>query len=247
VLLHALPGQQTELYEKVRAYEGTRLYVEGKLPVRTADGSIVQARAFVGNQPDRGNAEAMVHGEWSSRTDPLFEYGMNAVTRLARELLTPVNGVPAVPSGPVESDDFWERFVPLEGLFLVLCSVLERYMHLVYGASVKPTKRIEKLWEDTDAVAAVKDAAPPPLDVIDNRDPVPAASGAPSSPFQKWYTVRSNLTHRGKGARHDFQLLARAVVGLHDTLRYLLARKLTPGRPDQFASEDKLLRGIVVD
>ena len=60
-----------------------------------------------------------------------------------------------------------------------------------------------------------------------------------------WYQVRSNLTHRGKaGGFHDFELLEKALVGLHDAMRHLLAKQLPLSDADRaaFASGDRLLR-----
>ena len=241
-LLRPKYGQDEEVYRRVRLYEGDDLYSERSLTVRCASGEQVQATAFVGRRVGRGNPEARVHGEWTADTDPLFVWGLDSITDAARALLKPIDGIPLDVGGPVESREFWDAFVPLQGLYLVLCSVLERYTTLAFGSGLEPGERLTKLAEDDDAAKAVARAQPSPFKVLDSRNSASPKSVSAGRPFIAWYQARGNLTHRGKGARHDYILLADALVGLHDALRFLLALKLTPGSTDRFAPPGKLLR-----
>jgi hypothetical protein len=41
-----------------------------------------------------------------------------------------------------------------------------------------------------------------------------------------WYAVRSNLSHRGKSAFQDGQLLRRCLIDLHDTFELMLIHEI---------------------
>ncbi len=243
-LLWATPDSADKLHEQARAYESDELYDEKPLNVRIADGSNVQARAFMGKRTGRGNPEAMVHGEWSAQAEPLFIWGLDTITGIARQILAPIEGHPRRVNAPAESSEFWDAYIPLEGLYLALCSVLERYTTLAYGAGKDPMKRLSLLGCDPDAAEAVRLAHPPAIAAVDSRKAASPKTTAHHAPFAAWYLVRNNLSHRGKGAIHDYQLLADALVGLHDALRFLLDLKLTPESMQRFAPADKLLRSL---
>jgi gamma-glutamylcyclotransferase (GGCT)/AIG2-like uncharacterized protein YtfP len=240
VLLWPRVDVAEEFYQRAREYETGDLYREESISVRTANGFDIQAQVFAGKLPGRGHPEAMLHGDWSAKTEPLFLWGLETVTTTARELLEAK--VPMV--APGESGEFWSAFVPLQGTFLVLCTILERYTTLVYGAGKNPMERLRLLGQDPDAQAAVYLAKAAAAGAVDSRTARSPRTTTDHAPFAAWYQVRSNLTHRGKAAIHDYALVARALVGLHDALRFLLALKLTPGSTEKFAPEEKLLRGL---
>lgn len=84
------------------------------------------------------------------------------------------------------------------------------------------------------------------VEITDSRDPEYCISTARGRPFDAWYRVRSNLSHRGKAAFTDFELVERSVVGLHDALRLLLGRQLplTDVERRAYVSESNLLRPL---
>lgn len=226
-----------EFYRVVRAYEGSELYSEQTVVVDTPSGG-VEARAFIGRRASRGHPEAMVHGAWSVRTDPLFVFGLDAVHRSAVNLLPKVR---ELRPGLVETAEFWDAFVPLQGLYLVLSSVVERYATLRFGQSLPPTEKFAVLDRDPRARAAVEEARPPEFSVVDSRSANSPRSTS-RAPFTAWYQVRNNLTHRGKGGYHDIDLVRDAVIGLHDTMRHLIGAALTEPLRGTFTSPVRMLR-----
>jgi hypothetical protein len=81
--------------------------------------------------------------------------------------------------------------------------------------------------------------------VFDSRDADQRYHAPGRKSFDAWYQVRSNLTHRGKaGGFHDFELVEKALVGLHDAMRHLLAKQLpfSDAKRVAFVSGDRLLR-----
>jgi hypothetical protein len=88
--------------------------------------------------------------------------------------------------------------------------------------------RIRQLGEDESFIKAVADAGVKPGAVVDSRDPgcryqlVVDGTGA----AKYFYQVRSNLSHRGKSAFQDAQLVHKAVTELSHAIRILLDRQL---------------------
>src|SRR6266566_5871008 len=74
-------------------------------------------------------------------------------------------------AGTADHPEFWGQFLPLQGLYLVLCTVLERYTALVSGATKQPTQRIKDLRTDPEAAEAVREADPPSFEVFNGLDP----------------------------------------------------------------------------
>ena len=82
--------------------------------------------------------------------------------------------------------------------------------------------------EDAAFLKAVADAGAKPGVVVDSRDPGRrhrlAADGTGAAEY--FYQVRSNLSHRGKSAFQDAQLVHKAVTELRRAMRILLDRQL---------------------
>lgn len=195
---------------------------------RAQGGATVEALAFIGRHVGKGHPVSLDR-PWSSADDPLFREGLNEIARLARHHLGNVRPMPA------DMDGFWAVFLPHQGLYLTLCTVLERYTALAFGHRLEVGERLKALKADPAARRAVEDASPPEVTVFDSRNPrTPLRVPGPQS-FDAWYRVRSNLSHRGKAAYTDFELVERSVVGLHDTLRLLLARELSLSDMDRQA------------
>lgn len=218
-LLSAVPGQAGELLDRIRSYEGTALYSECNVSVRTQGGATAEALAFVGRHADRGHPVPLDR-PWSSAEDPVFRAGLDEIACLTRHHLENVRPVPA------DMDGFWAVFLPLQGLYLTLCTVLERYTALTFGHRLDVAERLKRLRAHPAACCAAEDASPPEITVVDSRDPTKRLRVPGPRSFDAWYGVRSNLSHRGKAAYTDFELVERSVVGLHDTLRLLLACEL---------------------
>jgi hypothetical protein len=66
--------------------------------------------------------------------------------------------------------------------------------------------------------------------VVDSRDPGDHVNigDHDERAWSYWYQVRSNLSHRGKGAARDADIVREALIDVHDVLRLLLRREL-PG------------------
>jgi hypothetical protein len=136
---------------------------------------------------------------------------MDAILRAARTI--PMGAGGDAP-GVVETPEFWDRFVPLQGLYLVLCSVLERYTALRFGPALDPMRRITLLDGASDASAAARAVDPPAMEVSDTRN-----------------LERTSIEHK------PFE----ALVGLHDALRMLIASELPASSRGAFGSGEMML------
>jgi hypothetical protein len=91
-------------------------------------------------------------------------------------------------------EGYWvESMFPLQGAYLVLCTILERTGLLIFNETKRVTARITELDSYPAALAAVRKAQPPPLYVwganesekllsVWNQD-----SREPNHPFVAWY------------------------------------------------------------
>ncbi len=140
---------------------------------------------------------------------------------------------------PADMPGFWEDFLPLQGYYLALFSILERYTAFAFGPTLDTGERLRLIESDDRAQEAVQLADPPAIKVFDTRDGNGKSVPGPR-PFDAWYQVRNNLSHRGKAGFQDFELLERSVVGLHDTLSILL--KMLPTRDGSVSAEALRLR-----
>ncbi|MFI8804614.1 gamma-glutamylcyclotransferase family protein [Micromonospora chalcea] len=228
-----------DLRHKVQKYEDGSLYIERRLRARTETGDEVDAWAYVGRGPSKGNPQPHEQ-QWSSVDDPLFRGGLDGIFAIAKRHLESVRPMPA------DMEGFWDAFLPIQGTYLTLCTVLERYTAFVFGPTTDPGRRLSSLRGDRAAVDAIEAANPPSIEVSDSRRPQQRQRAPGPNSFDAWYRVRSNLSHRGKAAYTDFRLVERSIVGLHDTLRQLLADQLplTDAARQRFAGDDRMLGPI---
>jgi hypothetical protein len=149
---------------------------------------------------------------------------LEAVQRLLNEAAP--NGVSSQPDTPV----LWSSFFQLQASYLLLWSVVERYTALRFGPGKETGERIRQLNQDASFRKAVIAADARPGVVFDSRDQGAyrlAADGSGAAEY--FYRVRSNLSHRGKSAFKDGQLVYKATTELLAAMRILLKQQLPTG------------------
>lgn len=209
-------------YEVVADYEPEDLYrwVERPLDARVGD-DVVRVNALRGYKPDRGVDPEPV-SEWAGHQDPLFGHGMAALGEQA------LSAVRRAHIGAPQELEFWARFIRLQGLYLTAWTVAERVSTLAFGPEMGPMARVKGLDDWKASTEAIEEAQPPSVQVLDSRDPEALKRSEKHGFFSTWYESRSNLSHRGKAAMNDAQLVRASLIGLHDTLRVLLGNQI-PG------------------
>ncbi len=218
-LLRFYPTKSMEAWDTLQGFESDKHYRYGTVEVHVDD-ECVPANVLVGHRIDRGTAGESAES-WSIVSDPVFVEGLAEV--LAMTLETAPNGVASQPDGP----NYWRMFFRLQATYLLLWSIVERYTVLRYGPRLEPWPRIKQLNDDPVFQAAVVEAGASPRAVYDSRSLEKVelrADGTKAGEY--FYQVRSNLSHRGKSAFRDGQLVLEALVDLHDTMRRMLARQV---------------------
>ncbi|MCT2281300.1 hypothetical protein M3G91_27215 [Micromonospora chalcea] len=215
-------GKADEAWQIVADFEPSTQYKWVTTDAMSEDGVPIKANVLAGVKLNRGvSGDAVL--EWSARHDPVLGEGLAEVRRLVMEAVP--QGVEAQPDSP----DFWRLFFRLQASYLLLWSVVERYTALRYGPALGPGNRVGRLGEDPEFQAALKTVGARPGSVVDSRNPTNRVNLGPDGigGARYYYAVRSNLSHRGKGAFRDARLVLRAIVGLHDAMLELLGQHVS--------------------
>jgi hypothetical protein len=215
------PARLGKAWEAICSFEPAKQYRWAVVQAYSG-GKKTDANVLVGRQVRTGSARENVQ-QWSAARDLVFTEGLDEVERLASEA-APDGSVHAQPDTPELRGSFFR----LQAAYLLLWSIVERYTALRFGPGLDPWARIKQLGNDKSFLQAVTDADIKPGVVVDSRDPGRrhqlAANGAGAAEY--FYQVRSNLSHRGKSAFQDAQLLHKAVTELWRAMRILLDRQL---------------------
>ncbi len=223
VLIEFSSGGERAAYEAIADFAPRQHYRWLTMPVTLDGGERVMANALLGRHPARGSAEECF-SSWSAVDDPVLRFGPHSVRVLALEPATP-----PFPSLSGDNPALWDRFFRLQGAYLLLWSVIDRFTALALGPADTPLARAYRLGDDPrfrEAVVAAGVA--PSRKTPDSRDPQKSrriredGSGA----MYSWEAVRANLSHPGQTAFQDGVQLRRALVELHDTFQLMLLTRL---------------------
>lgn len=193
---------------------------------------IVVANALLARNPNAG-ADLEHLFAWSSSRDPVFTHGVPVAAAIATPWL--VNRSFGIDLGP------WQALYQVQAAYLLIWSAVERFTALRFGPAISPVKRLGCLAALPDWNVLLLKAKVPTGErkVVDSRDPGDkiALKEDGSNAWKYWYQVRSNLSHRGKGAHRDLEIVAEAFLDVHDMLRLLLL-DLAPGVQDAWRQSD---------
>lgn len=212
-------GTAEEAYAKISAFEPRKHYEWGRVELGEA-GQL--ANVLVGRRPELGSAQLKAE-EWTVRQDPVLTEGLAAVGEVAD-----LHACEEFASAPEHAFD-WSRLFKLQMAYLFLWTVIERYTALAYGPALNPSARIRRLGEEPAFARAVKSTVTRTGRVYDPRDPGNRAVLDPDrsvSSAKYYYAVRSNLSHRGKGAWQDGEITRRSINELLTVMRSVLEKRL---------------------
>ena len=167
--------------------------------VKTLQG--IRANALQGIDLDKGGAEPAPANRWFLDMDPMFSDALDVVRATNNAY-----AIEAFPNSPENVD--WNRAFHIQMAYLLLWSVLERFSVLAIGPAVGPNKRVTELGMLPSVVNAVKALEVSKRHAFDSRSPgdkpaVLDVRGKPERAMGYYYAIRSNLSHRGKGAWRD--------------------------------------------
>lgn len=176
---------------------------------------------LVGRKMMRGRPNDLETGSWSFQDDPVFKYGLPVIKETAETLASH----PFESSPPEEFD--WSRFFRLQMAYLLLWSAIERFSTFAYGPTLSPLAKVKKLGCDPRFLAAFKQrVSGPEQRISDSRDPGRGerlSVDNPEEAAEYYYQVRSNLSHRGKGAWSDGEIVRDALNDLFAIFNDILA------------------------
>lgn len=214
-----------EAYSRIGDFEPRRHYRWVTRHV-LIDDTEVAANVLAGRSPRKGSTHEDFES-WTSAEDPVLTSGLCVVTDLGFEV-----ALDEVPAMPGTSPELWSRFFRMSAAYLLLWSAVERFTSLAFGPALDPMERVRLLDEMPSFRAAVlRVEVRPGQRVVDSRDPSShyqvREDGAGAAQF--WYAIRSNLSHRGKSAFQDGQLLRHALIDLHAVVKVMLTSELPHG------------------
>ncbi|MBZ5536975.1 MAG: hypothetical protein LAO31_13565 [Acidobacteriia bacterium] len=215
-LLYFRQRYRDEAYGVISRFEPREHYLWGKVFV---EGKTVLANCLVGRQMTEGNPSQFEANEWGYKNDPVFTEGLKVVADISKEYAST-----EFQNDPAHTFD-WERLFLLQAAYLLLWSAIERYTALAYGPDLGPNERVNCLGIDAAFQGALKTVVSRTGEVVDSRDPAARKRLDPQDPkasIQYYYRVRSNLSHRGKGAYKDGEIIRRSLLELQDIFNKML-------------------------
>ena len=208
-LLYFKEGSSSSAYKKICEFEPQTIYC---WEIRHLVTPGTQVNLLIGKVPNGGGADHLEDQTWSFKSDPVFEYGL----RVVKDTVTCFSAQEFESASPTLFD--WSRFFRLQMAYLLLWSAIERFTAFAFGPALKPMKRMKLLGTDHRFAAAVQHRLPGPSgSVTDSRDPKTEYHLDPANPGEcvlYYYQVRSNLSHRGKSAFRDGNLVRKSLVEL---------------------------------
>lgn len=217
------PDDACEVYERIEGVEPESQYSWVTVSVRTENGGPYEANGLIGEDPQKGgNLLVDTRGNrlnsWDGRRDdPLFNEALELIEEIISE-----NGY--FEPGNVKS------LLRLQMAYLLLWTSIERYASLRYGFTLGSSDKRGKIAVDTGFERGLeevvsKQARHGRTQVRRTDDPSVVKQLKPNNPedgleedsIEYYYQVRSNITHRGKGALHDdFNLILDCLQELYE-------------------------------
>lgn len=216
-LINFRKSDSTRAYDKIAQFEPKEQYKWDKYELPN-NGS---ANLLIGRSPEKGSV-SYDKDEWKAQEDPVFKEAMLLVTEIVNNY-----AIKEFKSAEPELFD-WKRLFQLQMAYLLLWSAIERFCSLAYGPGIDPGKKLKPLSGEHAFKDALKHVVKRIDTVYDSRYPEkPYKLNADNSysSVKYYYRVRSNLTHRGKGARRDGEIVRKSFIELAEIFQKLLVAK----------------------
>ena len=154
---------------------------------------------------------------WSFKHDPYFSQGLISSMKLKNSELS-------TQDYSIDQDFF--RFFCNQAAYMLLWTIIERFCALKYG-NIKPTQNIKRLAEDSEINWNII------VDIVNRSDIIYRSNEigtkeklTPRSSIKKilnyYYSLRSNMVHRGKNAFEDIARINKAFDELYQIVDNLI-------------------------
>jgi len=204
-LLTFQPTKAAEAYNRIAKMEPDAHY---RWHQTSANGT--SSNVLVGRSPKRGSVP-WEDADWNGWNDPLFTAALDVV------------GEETLKSVEFESD--LKPLFKLQMAYLLLWSSIERYVSLRYHLGDKVSEKVAHLASEKAFAESLQKHVTDKREVQRSDRPgdkVVLDPTIPDKAIRYYYQVRSNITHRGKGAVRDHDLLKKSSSELLSIFRDVL-------------------------
>lgn len=205
-----------EAYKKIIELEPEKQYKWEEIEINDQ-----KVNTLIGVKPRNGGLQLENTKNWDGEKDPLFVEALDVVEEIRKENQ----------DGDIFRD--WKSFFRLEMAYLLLWSSIERYISLRYGVgkNIKIWKKRKKLSEEKAFQKGLKEIVGGNLADSDSQrretiyrsdDPCESYkldSEKPYNSIEYYYTIRCNLSHRGKRVQRDFDTVKASLDELYKIFR----------------------------
>lgn len=205
-LLHFIDKAAAEkAYRRISKLEPDNHYNWAELP---CDGTT--ANILIGRSPQKGSV-ACEDQDWDGWKDPLFNAALEVVEEVTRS------------QGNFEWD--LKPLFRLQMAYLLLWSAIERYVSLRYHLGIDVSQKIGHLANEPAFGTALQQYVHERRSIFRADRPGEKIVLDPAYPKKSkdyYYQIRSNITHRGKAATRDHDLLFKSLNELLPIFRDVL-------------------------
>ena len=210
-LIRFTSAQSAEAYTTINSIEPDKLYLWKTALVIKRERE-ESANVLFGRKPGRG-AAAAEYKVWDGRKDPLYTAALDGVRRTLE----------SHPQYQLDLEPFGHR----PRAYLLLWCSIERFVSFKYHLGLNATEKVFKLAEDPVFARALQEriGSGSGREVFRSDDPEKKEVLDPNNPRRAlgyYYQIRSNVTHRGKTAIRDHEMLLASVTELLDIFSTVL-------------------------
>ncbi len=218
-LLTFKSDSQEKVYRAICEFVPRKQYKWSEVSV-PIDDALQSVNCLIGRKLKNGTTDIEDIELWSWKDDPLFRYGLREVKDFLDKY-----GKDEYQSVPPDSFE-WSRFFRLQMAYFLLWSAIERYCAFAYGPQLDPGEKIKELGDDCKFSSFLSKVVSRKDKIFDSRDPTQNHKLDTSDALESikyYYKVRSNLSHRGKAAWKDCEIVRQSLNELLNIISKMIA------------------------
>jgi hypothetical protein len=205
-LLYFKKGIELNGYARVSEIEPRKVYYWGE--IKTCDQ--IKANVLLGKKELKGSSDLEHISEWDGKNDPFFNEALEEVESLLK-------------NNPKFDNNFKHLF-KLHMAYTLLWSSIERYTSLRYHLGADATQKVYNIAKEKSFSNSLKKNVKHNREVYCTTNLKKAYLNPDDtmSSIKYYYQVRSNVVHRGKSVRQDFETLKKSTQELLEIFQDVL-------------------------